>query len=72
VIRAVKEEETKPNLWDTPGEVRAVIEAYVTYYDELRFYPASDYQTPAASAAGYLATASPLPNRTESVGSTHI
>ena len=51
VIRTIKEEEIWPNLWDTLGEARQAIEAYVTYYNEERIHSALDYRTPSEVAA---------------------
>ena len=53
VFRTIKEEEIWPNLWDTLGEARAAIEAYVTYYNEKRIHSSIDYQTPNERAATF-------------------
>ena len=53
VFRTIKEEEIWPNLWDTLGEARAAIEAYVTYYNEERIHSSIDYQTPNERAATF-------------------
>lgn len=53
VMRTIKEEEIWPNLWDTLGEARAAIEAYVTYYNEERIHSSIDYQTPNERAATF-------------------
>ncbi|MCP4558884.1 MAG: IS3 family transposase, partial [Herbaspirillum sp.] len=57
VIRTIKEEEVWPNLWDTLGEARQAIEAYVTYYNEQRIHSALDYQTPSEVAAAFITRA---------------
>jgi putative transposase len=57
VIRTIKEEEIWPNLWDTLGEAREAIEAYVTYYSEQRIHSALDYQTPSEVAAAFITRA---------------
>jgi putative transposase len=57
VIRTIKEEEIWPNLWDTLGEARQAIEAYVTYYNEERIHSALDYQTPSEVAAEFITRA---------------
>ena len=53
VIRTVKEEEIWPNLWDTLGEARQAIEAYVNFYNNERIHSALDYKTPAETAAAH-------------------
>jgi len=57
VIRTIKEEEIWPNLWDTLGEARQAIEAYVRYYNEQRIHSALDYQTPSEVAAAFITRA---------------
>jgi len=57
VIRTIKEEEIWPNLWDTLGEAREAIEAYVKYYNEQRIHSALDYQTPSEVAAALITRA---------------
>ena len=57
VIRTIKEEEIWPNLWETLGEARQAIEAYVTYYNQQRIHSALDYQTPSEVAAAFLTRA---------------
>jgi putative transposase len=57
LMRTIKEEEIWPNLWDTLGEARQAIEAYVKYYNEQRIHSALDYQTPSEVAAAFITRA---------------
>lgn len=57
VIRTIKEEEVWPNLWDTLGEARAAIEAYVNYYNNERIHSALNYKTPSEVAAAFITRA---------------
>ncbi len=54
VFRTIKEEEVWPNLWDTLGEARVAIDAYVKYYNEQRIHSALDYRTPSEIAAAFI------------------
>jgi len=57
VIRTIKEEEIWPNLWDSLGEARQAMEAYVTYYNHERLHSSLDYQTPSEVAAAFITRA---------------
>jgi putative transposase len=57
IIRTIKEEEIWPNLWDTLGEARQAMEAYVTYYNHERLHSALNYRTPAEVAAAFITRA---------------
>ncbi len=57
VMRTIKEEEIWPNLYDTLGEARAAIEAYVNYYNDERIHSALNYQTPNETAAAFITRA---------------
>ena len=57
IIRTIKEEEIWPNLWDSLGEARQALEAYVTYYNHERLHSALNYQTPAEVAAAFITRA---------------
>ena len=53
VIRTIKEEEIWPNLYDTLGEARAAVAAYVAYYNNERIHSALNYRTPSEAAAAF-------------------
>jgi putative transposase len=57
IIRTIKEEEIWPNLWDTLGEARQAMEAYVTYYNHERLHSSLDYRTPSEVAAAFITRA---------------
>jgi len=57
LMRTIKEEEIWPNLWDTLGEARQDLEAYITYYNNQRPHSALDYQTPNEVAAAFITRA---------------
>ena len=53
-FRTIKEEEIWPNLYDTLGEARAAIAAYVNYYNNERIHSALNYKTPSEIAAALI------------------
>lgn len=57
VIRTIKEEEIWPNLYDTLGEARNAIAAYLDYYNNQRIHSALAYRTPNEFAAAHLTLA---------------
>jgi len=57
VFRTIKEEEIWPNVYDTLGEARAAIAAYVDYYNDERIHSALNYKTPNEIAAALITLA---------------